>query len=204
MTTLRAIKAALIAGAVIATASAAGAADPAPLTPRTAFFGNPVKAAGQLSPDGKWLSWMAPKDGVLNVWVAPAGKPGEARVMTDEKARPVATYFWSQDSSMILYATDNGGDENYQIYAADVATGARRALTGFEKARVGVIGLSHEHPDQMLIQANNRDKRFFDVMMLNLKTGAITPVFQNDAGYAGFLADSELNLRMALRLNQNG
>ena len=82
-----------------------------------------MKAAGQLSPDGKWLSWMAPKDGVLNVWVAPADKPGEARVMTDEKARPVAAYFWSQDSSMILYATDNGGDENYQIYAADVAGG---------------------------------------------------------------------------------
>lgn len=204
MSTFRAIKTALIAGAIIATATAAGAADPAPLTPRTAFFGNPVKAAGQLSPDGKWLSWMAPKDGVLNVWVAPAGSPGDARVMTDEKARPVATYFWSQDSSMILYATDNGGDENFQIYSADVASGARRALTRFDKARVGVIGLSHEHPDAMLIQANNRDKRFFDVMMLNLKTGAITPVFQNDAGYAGFLADSELNLRMALRLNRNG
>jgi hypothetical protein len=204
MSTFRAIKAALIAGAVIATASSAGAADPAPLTPRTAFFGNPVKAAGQLSPDGQWLSWLAPKDGVLNVWVAPADRPGDARAMTDEKSRPVAAYFWSQDSSMILYATDNGGDENFQIYSADVASGARRALTHFEKSRVAVIGVSHAHPDEMLIQANDRDKRLFDVMKLNLKTGAITPVFRNDAGYAGFLADSELTLRMALRLNQNG
>jgi dipeptidyl aminopeptidase/acylaminoacyl peptidase len=204
MSTFRAIKAALIAGAVVVTAAPAAAQNPTPLTPRTAFFGNPVKAAGQLSPDGKWLSWMAPKDGVLNVWVAPVGKTGDARAMTDEKSRPVAAYFWSQDSSMILYATDNGGDENFQIYAADVASGARRALTGFEKSRVAVIGVSHAHPDEMLIQANNRDKRFFDVMKLNLKTGAIAQVFQNDAGYAGFLADSELILRMALRLNQNG
>lgn len=55
-----------------ASAVALGARGEIPLTPRTAFFGNPVKAGGQISPDGKWLSWMAPKDGVLNVWVAPA------------------------------------------------------------------------------------------------------------------------------------
>jgi dipeptidyl aminopeptidase/acylaminoacyl peptidase len=187
-----------------AAAVSAYAAGEAPLTPRTAFFGNPVKAGAQLSPDGKWLSWMAPKDGVLNVWVAPLANPADARAMTDEKKRPVGGYFWSQDSSTILYATDNGGDENFQIYAADVATGARRTLTKFDQARVGVLRASRSHPDEMLIQANNRDKRFMDVMKLNVKTGAITPVFQNDAGYAGFLADDQLDLRMALKLNPNG
>lgn len=205
MSISRTIRALLIGTALAATPVAlVGAASEAPLTPRTAFFGNPVKAGGQLSPDGKWLSWMAPKDGVLNVWIAPLVNPTNARPMTDEKKRPVAAYFWSQDSSMVLYATDNGGDENFQIYGADVATGARRALTHFEKSRVAVIGVSRSHPDEMLIQANSRDKRFFDVMKLNLKSGEISPVFQNEAGYAGFLADDQLTLRMALRLNANG
>ena len=41
-----------------------------PLIPRDALFGNPTKAQGRLSPDGKFVSWLAPKDGVLNIWVA--------------------------------------------------------------------------------------------------------------------------------------
>ncbi|HEX4098183.1 MAG TPA: S9 family peptidase [Caulobacteraceae bacterium] len=188
-----------LAGAGVASAQAAP-----PLTPRTAFFGNPVKAAGRISPDGRWLAWMAPKDGVLNVWVAPLTAPDQARVLTAEAKRPVAGYNWTADSSMILYATDNGGDENFQLYGVDVATGARRALTHFQKTRVAVIGLSHDVPGRLLIQANNRDPRFFDVLSLDLKSGAITPVFQNDAGYAGYLADEQLNLRMALLQRPDG
>ena len=47
-----------------------------PLIERAKFFGNPSKAAGRLSPDGRWLSWVAPRDGVLNLWVAPLNEPG--------------------------------------------------------------------------------------------------------------------------------
>ncbi len=198
--TAAALLALALAGPNLADAQGA----PAPLTPRTSFFGNPVKTAGRLSPDGRWLSWMAPKAGVLNVWVAPLDAPDKARVLTDEAKRPVAGYFWSQDSSMILYATDNGGDENFQLFGVDVATGARRPLTHFEKTRVGVLGVSHDVPDRVLIQANNRDPRLFDVLSLDLKTGAVTPVFQNDAGYAGYLADNALNVRMALRQRPDG
>ena len=190
---------------MLVTAIAAPAlAQTAPLAPRSVFFGNPEKAAGRLSPDGKWLSWMAPKDGVLNVWVAPLDARDKARVMTAETKRPVAGYSWSQDSSMLIYATDNGGDENYQIFSIDVASGARKPLTQFQKTRVGILATSREHPDKILIQANNRDPRFMDVMMLNLKTGEITPVFQNTVGYAGFLPDQQLNLRMALRQRPDG
>ena len=203
MSLARTLGAVLVAAALAAPASAVLAA-PAPLTPRTAFFGNPVKVAGQLSPDGKWLSWMAPKDGVLNVWVAPLGTPDQGKVLTAEAKRPVAGYFWSQDSAMILYATDGGGDENYQLFGVDVATGARRALTHFQKTRVGVIGVSHDIPDRVLIQANDRDPRFFDALSLDLKTGEVTRLLQNDLGYAGYLADGSLNLRMALRQRPDG
>jgi dipeptidyl aminopeptidase/acylaminoacyl peptidase len=194
---------AVAAFACTALAGAAVAAD-APLTPRTAFFGNPVKARATLSPDGRWLAWMAPKAGVLNVWVAPFDAPDKARVLTDEQKRPVAGFGFSQDSAMILYATDNGGDENFQLYGVDVANGTRRALTSFQKTRVGVLGESHDDPGHVLIQANNRDPRFFDVMKLDLKTGTITPVLQNDAGFAGYLADNSLNVRIAERQQPDG
>ncbi len=60
----------------------------APLSPREALFGNPTKAQGRLSPDGAWLSWLAPKDGVLNIWLAPRANPAEARAITSATDRP--------------------------------------------------------------------------------------------------------------------
>ena len=41
----------------------------APLIPRDVLFGNPQRAQARLSPDGKWLSFQAPVDGVMNIWV---------------------------------------------------------------------------------------------------------------------------------------
>ena len=54
------------------------------LIPRTRLFGNPARAQGQISPDGRWLSWLAPEDGVLNIWVAPTGNIGAGRVITGD------------------------------------------------------------------------------------------------------------------------
>jgi dipeptidyl aminopeptidase/acylaminoacyl peptidase len=41
-------------------------------------------------------------------------------------------------------------------------------------------------------------------MSLDLKTGALTPVFQNDAGFAGFIADDSLTLRIATKTLPSG
>ncbi len=59
--------------------------DHPPLIERAKIFGNPSKSGGRISPDGKWLSWIAPRDGVLNVWVAPASDLAQARPLTQEK-----------------------------------------------------------------------------------------------------------------------
>ena len=79
--------------------------DTATLIPRTALFGNPTRAAGQISPDGQWLSWLAPKDGVLNIWLAPASDPQAARAITHAVERPIRQYFWSPDASAAAIAS---------------------------------------------------------------------------------------------------
>ena len=48
----------------------------ADLIPRRVLFGNPERVGPHLSPDGTRLAWIAPHDGVLNVWVAPIGGGG--------------------------------------------------------------------------------------------------------------------------------
>jgi dipeptidyl aminopeptidase/acylaminoacyl peptidase len=178
-------------------------AEAAAMIPREALFGNPTRAGGQISPDGKWLSWLAPKDGVLNVWIAPVAQPDAAKAMTSATDRPIRQYFWAPDSQSLMYVQDKGGDENFLLYGVDLATGEERTLTPFEKTRVQVLGMSQTIKDKMLVGLNNRDPRFHDAHLLDLKSGELTLVQQND-GYAGFLADDNLTLRMALRPNAAG
>lgn len=179
------------------------AAPSAPLIERAKLFGNPSRSMGRISPDGKWLSWLAPRDGVMNIWIAPASDPTAAKAMTAEKARPISQYFWAPDSSMLLFVQDKGGDENFLLYGVDVATGKESKLTPFEKTRVEVIGTSNHIKDRILVGLNNRDARWHDAYSLDLKTGKLTEVMRGD-GFAGFLADDNLDLRMALRPNAAG
>jgi dipeptidyl aminopeptidase/acylaminoacyl peptidase len=173
------------------------------LIPREALFGNPTRSGGRLSPDGNWLSWLAPRDGVLNVWVAPASDPANAKAMTRDTERPIRQYFWSGDSKTLLYVQDKAGDENFLLYGIDIASGRETTLTPFENTRVILVGTSHTKKDKLLVGLNNRDARFHDVHLLDLATGELREVIQND-GYAGFLADDSLALRMALRPNAAG
>ena len=62
-------------------ATPAAPAAPPELIPRDALFGNPERANVQISPDGRYLGWVAAVDGVLNVWVAPADDIGKARAV---------------------------------------------------------------------------------------------------------------------------
>ena len=186
------------------TASAAEAVRSVPLIPREALYGNPTRAAGRISPDGKWVSWLAPYEGVLNVWIAPADDPAAARRMTGSTDRPIPQYFWAPDSGSILYVQDKGGDENYLLYQVALDSGEERTLTPFENTRVQVVGSSRTIRDKVLLGLNNRDPRLHDVHLLDLGTGELELVLQNDDGYVGFLADDSLTLRWAVRQNTAG
>jgi dipeptidyl aminopeptidase/acylaminoacyl peptidase len=175
----------------------------APLIERTKLFGNPSKTAARLSPDGKWLSWLAPRDGVMNIWVAPLAHPGQARALTDEKKRPIRSYFWAPDSSRILFINDKDGDEDFLLYGVDVKTAAQTALTPFEKTRVQVLGVSRTIKDRILVGLNNRDPKWHDVHSLDLATGKLTLVFRND-GFGSFSVDEQLNVRTASKPRQDG
>jgi dipeptidyl aminopeptidase/acylaminoacyl peptidase len=174
-----------------------------PLIPREVLFGNPVRSGGKISPDGQWLSWMAPLDGVMNVFMAPYAAPDQARAMTHATDRPIPQFFWSPDSTALLYVQDKAGDENYLLYKVDVKTGDESCLTPFDDTRVQIVGSSETIRDQLLVGLNNRDPMWHDVYLLNLTTGALELVLENHE-WAGFEADDSLTLRWAVRQNEAG
>ena len=179
------------------------AAQTSELIPRTMIFGNPSRLMPKVSPDGKSLAWIAPRDGVLNVWVAPNGAIDTAKPVTNERPRPVREYWWSLDGKRILYTQDRGGDENWVLYGVDIATGAQTAYTEPEKVTVQLIAASPKLPGSILIGLNNRSPQFHDVYRLDLASGKRHLILQNDR-WAGFLADWDLNLRFGFRQTPDG
>lgn len=192
--------AAIAAGIAFGAPLAASAAD---LIPRQILFGNPSKAQALVSPNGQWLSWIAPKEGVLNIFVAPIDHPEQAKAVSDEKTRPIRQHFWTQDSKMILWINDKGGDENFLLYGADVKTGAIKNFTPFDKTRVEIVGTSIKRPTHILIGLNNRDPQYHDYYDLDLASAKLTKVLENKE-WAGVIADDSLTPRYGIKETEAG
>jgi hypothetical protein len=173
------------------------------LIPRSVIFGNPEKTGAQISPDGARLSFLAPVDGVLNVWVGPSGKISDAKPVTSDKKRGIRQYFWAENSQHIVFLQDSNGDENWRAFAVDLATGKTLDLTPFEKVAVRVAHVSDKFPDEMVLAINNRNPSWHDLHRVNVRTGERTLLIQND-GYAGFSVDDDFRVRFAQKSTADG
>ncbi len=176
----------------------------ADLIPRSVLFGNPERAAVRISPDGKHLSWLAPKDGVLNVWIAPVGKLDQAKAVTSETRRPIRIYFWAYTSKHILYMQDAAGDENFHVFRVDVADGKTNDLTPHKGARAAVVGLSDRQPTTVIVQMNDRKPEAMDLHKIDLLTGKRELLVQNDDNLLGFTLDHKLRVRFASKKLPDG
>jgi dipeptidyl aminopeptidase/acylaminoacyl peptidase len=193
--------------------AAAGAGEPSDaavgkprsdLIPRAVLFGNPEHTAVQVSPDGKWISWLAPRDGVLNVWVADAGDLAKARPVTAAKKRPVTFAEWTFDGKHLVYEQDEGGDENFHVYRVAVETGEVVDLTPIDGVRALGTWLSPRKPDTMLVGLNDRDPSVFDLHAIDLATGERRLVARNDRKFAGWVVDHDLKVRFGETMTETG
>lgn len=174
------------------------------LIPRDALLGNPERFRGRISPDGSTVSFLAPVDEVQNVWVAPLGDFAAARVITHDTNRGISVYFWAADGEHILYLQDQGGNENWQVHAVNVSTAEDRNLTPLEGVQAQILATSYSHPSDILVGLNDRDAQWHDVYRLNIETGERQLVEKNEAEMAGYVADTELELRLALKNTPDG
>ncbi|MBX7168313.1 MAG: S9 family peptidase [Pirellulales bacterium] len=175
----------------------------AELIARDVLFGNPDKAAARISPDGKQLAYLAPVDGVLNVWVGPIDNPDAAKPVTEDRKRGIRSYFWAFTNRHILYAQDAGGDEDWHIYCTDLNSGQTIDLTPLEKVAAQIEGVSHKFPDEILIGLNDRKPEFHDIYRVNITTGK-RALLQENPGFAGFLSDDEYHVRLAIKYTPDG
>src|SRR6266852_8861676 len=174
-----------------------------PLIPREVLFGNPERADPQISPDGTQLGYLAPVDGVLNVWIRTLGKADD-RAVTADKHRGIRNFLWQYDNQHILYTQDLGGDENWRLYQTDIASKQTKDLTPFDKVRVDIVAYEWKFPGTILVQMNQRDPKLFDVHRIDLSSGKVELDTENPGDIQSWQADNALQIRGAQAQTPDG
>ena len=184
-----------------------------PLIDRELFFGNPEISGAQISPDGRYVSFLKPYKDTRNIWVKRISDPySAAKLITNDTKRPVTNYFWSRDGKYILFGQDQLGDENFNVYAVDPASSpaagqevpAARNLTAVKGVRAVIYSVPKNDPDIMYVGINDRDKSWHDLYKVRISTGEKTLLRQNTERIASWVFDNSGTLRLAIRTTDKG
>jgi len=185
----------LIAVAALMVTGSPGVFAQAKPIPMRDFFKNPQEAGHQISPDGRYLSWVAPYERRMNVFVKPV-KGGEARRVTAETARDISGYFWKGDR--ILYVKDFGGDENFHVVSVNLQGEDLKDLTAGEKVRAQIVDGLIDDDKHIIVSHNRRDAKVFDVFRTDVASGEEQLIAQNPGNITEWMTDHDGRLRIAI------
>ena len=173
------------------------------LIPLEVLFGNPQRTEPRISPDGTKLAYLAPDEGVLNVWVGAVGSQ-DFKPVTHDRLRGIQQYEWAYDGRSILYLQDIGGDENWRLHTVDVETGDDVDRTPFDGVQTQIVGVSDRKPHEVVLAINKDDPHYHDIYRLDLRTGDINKELANPGYFDGWTVDRDLVVRVGTKPLENG
>lgn len=201
----------------------------AEIIPRQVLFGNPTYSSPKLSPDGRFLAYLAPnEDNVLNVFVRPVVESDDeaapARVVTRDESRGIRSFKWAEllnnDSDdriyTILYLQDKQGDENFHLWAVSLSESLllstetipdARDLTPGDNVKASTLITNKRYPNQLLVGTNERDSSCFDMYRIEnfQQEDSMTKTLdtQNPGNVVGWgVEDESFQVRFSLVRNQ--
>lgn len=202
--------AALLAALAPLAGAARAAAPPDSLLPLSLLLAPATNAAPQVSPDGRWLSFLRSVDGAMNLFVAPADTPSAARALTRRTGRGLQVfdvsgnvlYRWTPDSRRLLFPVDRDGDEKWNLHAVDVAGGEERNLTDLPGVAVEFLRFADGDPNAAAIAI--RERPFApDLWRLDLATGKRKLILRNER-MVGVIPDRRLRPRIGFAFEPDG
>lgn len=165
------------------------------IIPLRDFFRNPEKTSFKISPDGKYISWLASYQNRLNIHIQVTGSAQSTRI-THQSERDIPFYFWL-NNHQLAYLMDNAGDENEHLYITDIESGITSDITPFPNVKVGIVDELEDDPYSVLIQMNKRNAVFFDVYKLNTLNGNLELVEENPGNITQWFTDHNGQIRLA-------
>ena len=174
--------------------------------PLEVLLGNPEKVRPQISPDGNWLSYIAPLHGVMNVFIGPVDAPvgsDSFRPATGDTDRGIYDYGWCHDGEHIYYRQDKGGDEDWHLFTVHLESGKVVDRTPFDGIQANLIAHRKRFPHEILVGINKDNAQLHDVYRLDLRTGALEKIAENP-GFLGWVVDNDLKVRGAVAPQPDG
>lgn len=166
------------------------------------YFKTPEAFSFQLSPDGKYLSYMKRREtGERDLYLQDTDTQKETLLLKQEEDL-IRGYYWA-NKNRILYMQDKGGDENYHVFGIDISGENKKELTPYEGVRVNIIESLREDKDHVIIQMNKDNIQQEEPYRLNINTGEVTKLYTVEAGgppVAGYDFDRFGNLRAITRI----
>jgi dipeptidyl aminopeptidase/acylaminoacyl peptidase len=173
------------------------------LIPREVLFGNPVKSSVRLSPNGELLSYLAPVDGVMNLWIKTIGKNDDRPITTDHD-QGIRHYVWAENNRCLLYAQDVAGNENWRLYAVEIASQEIRDMTPFKSTQVQMIETNPNFPNEIVLSMNKENPEAQDVYRLDLESGKLTMIAKNAGNVIEWIVDAHFRVRGAIAAESDG
>jgi len=177
----------------------------AELIPREVLFGAPEHACLRVSPGGDAVAFVAPLDGVLNIWVQEL-TPQDAQPypVTHSTRGHFTSFRWAHNNEQLLFMQDREGDENWRIHVVERDGSGTRDLTPIAGVSARIIALSSDRPDEILVGLNDRRSDLHDVWLINTRTGERQFVLKNDANMIQAFANAALEVQFAIQLQADG
>jgi len=158
------------------------------------FFRNPEKTNFQISPDGRYISFLKPFENRLNLYVQPIGRQ-DAKRITHLQGRNVGFYCWANNNQLI-FSTDNR--TGAFLYSVNKDGEGYRELLSDEKLGLKLINTKNIVNGELLVGLNKRDSTVFDAYRLNISNGNLKLAGENPGNIFQWFSDEEGKLRMAL------
>ncbi len=166
------------------------------LPDRLAFFTNATYTQVRLSPDGKRLLWIGPRNNVMLLWVSAIDDLKHAAMVTTDTTRPVTTALWTADGKHVLYVQDPNGDGNVHVFRYDLDDSKVTDLVPIKGARIDLLAVGPRHPNTVMVGINDRDASIDDIYEVDIRTGDRKRVVQNDEKLTTIIIDWDLKVRL--------
>lgn len=160
------------------------------------FLKMPQETGFKISPNGNYIACVKPYKKRLNIFIKNLYQGEELRI-TECEDRNIADYVFANDNR-IVYMKDNGGDENFRLYAVDVDGKNFKEVAGFDGVRAGLIDELKNDNDHILISMNKRNRQLFDVYKLNIYTGNMDMIVENPGNVDEWIIDHNGNVRVGV------
>ncbi len=166
------------------------------------YFARPKASTFRFSPDGTYMSYREKDENLKRHIYVRNLATGEVKRAIEEKEELIRGYAWVNNERMV-YLMDQGGDENYHLYAVNLDGSNQKDLTPFEGVQAQFSDLLKEDKDHIIVQMNKNNPQIFEPFKVNVVTGEIVQLYSNEdpnSPIVGYNFDKDGNLKAFTKL----